>query len=120
MIAPTEQEQIPSELLATLSDLERWAQRALLDTRLDKVKLWALKTPAIAASALAGVFGHYGLTSMSLFVAALSSACILIDGFNPRGLLLKAHLSALHDIRNLANRGVCEECRDDASRVEFA
>jgi len=99
----TPNDEVPRDLDAQLQDLERWAQGAQIDARRDAFFFWMLKAPAIVASASAGLCGHFGLTTASLVVAALSSFCILVDGIRPQGMLRNTHLRALHDIRNLTN-----------------
>ena len=100
----TPRDEIPRDLDAQLQDLERWAKGSEVDARRQTIAFWILKAPAIFGTACAGLFGHYGWETASLYVAAVSSLCILIDGLNPRGLLRSTYLRALHDIRNLTNR----------------
>jgi hypothetical protein len=86
---------------ATLSELDQWAKDNQKDTRHDAVAFWALKIPAIVASASAGIWAHFGLTTVSVIAGAIASVCVIIDGIHPRGMLRNTHLRAVHDIRIL-------------------
>src|SRR5712691_9619715 len=47
-------------------ELEAWAQANKRDASRDVWAFWALKIPAILASASAGVWAHFGLTTVSV------------------------------------------------------
>lgn len=84
-----------------LTELEQWAKANQRDARNDALAFWALKIPAIAASASAGICAQYHLSSFSLFAAAIASFCVIVDGIQPRGVLRNIHIRAFHDIRFL-------------------
>jgi len=84
-----------------LTELEQWAKANQRDARHDAVAFWALKIPAIVASASAGICAQYHLTNFSLIAAAIASFCVIVDGIQPRGMLRNIHIRAFHDIRFL-------------------
>jgi hypothetical protein len=95
---------MPPALADQLSDLERWAIQNSKDARRDALAFWALKVPAIIASASAGLMAHFDLTSLSVVVGSVASLCIIVDAVHPRGMLRNTHLRAYHDIRNLTTQ----------------
>jgi len=86
-----------------MTELEQWAKANQKDARNDAFAFWALKIPAIIASASAGICAQYHLTNVSLFAAAIASFCVIVDGIQPRGMLRNTHLRAFHDIRFLTS-----------------
>jgi uncharacterized membrane protein YgaE (UPF0421/DUF939 family) len=118
-------ERMPLELREQLDELEDWAKRNYNAGRKDTIAFWSLKTPAIIAASSAGVFAHFKLTLASLFVGAIASICVIIDGVNPRGMLRNIHMRAFHDIGILIRRMTLQwrarspEANDDkiASRI---
>jgi hypothetical protein len=84
-----------------ISELERWAGENNRDACNDRLAFWALKIPAIIASASAGVWAQFHLTTISVLAGAIASVCVIIDGIHPRGMLRNTHLRAFHDIRIL-------------------
>ena len=118
---PRKDPAMPSELQDQLHDLERWTMQNKKDAIRDTVAFWALKVPAIIASASAGVLAHFNLTTVSVIIGAIASLCIIVDGVHPRGMLRNTHLRAHHDIRNLATRMTSEwRSRDSSSKDENA
>jgi hypothetical protein len=99
---------MPADLRDQLLELEQWARGNNADARWDTLAFWALKVPAIAASASAGVLAHFGLTTVSVVAGAVASLCVVVDGIHPRGMLRNVHLRAYHDIRILTNRMMAE------------
>jgi hypothetical protein len=93
--------ELPPVLEHVLSELERWAQDNRRDARHDSVRFWALKLPAILASAAAGVLGLLKLELVAAVAAAIATVCVLVDGVNPGGAVRNAHLRAVHDLRSL-------------------
>lgn len=93
---------MPLELHQQLTELEQWATANNSDARSDTIAFWSLKIPAILASASAGVWAHFQLTTVSVIAGALASVCVIVDGVHPRGMLRNIHLRAYHDIRILA------------------
>src|SRR4051794_21830159 len=87
-----------------LAHLESWAEGNRKDARRDTWAFWSLKIPAILASASTVVWSHFHLSSVSVICGAIASACVLIDGLHPSGMLRNTHLRAYHDIRILINR----------------
>jgi hypothetical protein len=87
-----------------LAELEQWAQGNLRDARHDAVAFWALKVPAILASASAGIWAHFNLPTVSVIAGAIASVCVIVDGIHPRGMLRNTHLRAVHDLRILTSR----------------
>ncbi len=86
---------------AHMTELEVWAEANRKDARRDAFAFWALKAPAIVASASAGVWAHYQWTTVSLMAGAIASFCVIVDGIQPRGMLRNTHLRAFHDLRIL-------------------
>ena len=95
---------MPLELREQLDELREWEIKNYNAGRKDTIAFWSLKTPAIIAASSAGVFAHFKLTLVSLFVGAIASICVIIDGVNPRGMLRNIHMRAVHDISNLIRR----------------
>jgi len=87
-----------------LSELETWARANQRHARNDTLAFWTLKAPAIIASASAGIWAHFGLTTVSAISGAVASVCVIVDGIHPRGMLRNTHLRATHDIRILISR----------------
>lgn len=101
-------DEFPADLRAHLLELEEWAQANKWNATWDTLGFWSLKMPAILVSASAGVWAHFGLTTASVLAGAIASACVLIDGIHPRGMLRDAHIQAYYDIKILLNRMVSE------------
>lgn len=99
---------MPADLRNQLIDLEEWAQANRRDAIQDGVGFWSLKIPAIIASSSAGLWAHFGLTTVSVVAGAVASLCVIIDGIHPRGMLRNTHLKAYHDIRILLTHMVTE------------
>jgi hypothetical protein len=87
-----------------VDELERRAMINERDARHDSVRFWALTLPAIASSAAAGLLAVADLDTAAAVLAAIASACGLVDAVNPRGQLRNAHLRAVHDLRKLEHR----------------
>jgi len=87
-----------------LTELEQWAKANRKDARNDALAFWALKAPAIIASASAGIWAHFNLTTISVIAGAVASVCVIVDGIHPRGMLRNTHLRAFHDLRILTSR----------------
>ncbi|MEO8165385.1 MAG: hypothetical protein ABI619_08310 [Betaproteobacteria bacterium] len=77
---------MPEELQQQLHELEQWAVANRDDARTDSIAFWSLKVPAIFASASAGVWAHFELTTVSLLAGAVAGACVIVDGVHPRGI----------------------------------
>ena len=88
--------------------VEQWASLNRGDARRDALAFWALKFPAIFASASAGILAHFNLTTVSVVAGAIASACVIMDGLHHRGMLRNMHLRAYHDIRMLTTKIVSE------------
>jgi hypothetical protein len=99
---------MPADLENTLRELEEWAQANRRDASRDLKAFWALKIPAIVASASAGVWAHLELPTVSVLFGAVASVCVIVDGIQPRGMLRNTHLRAFHDLRILATKMVAE------------
>jgi signal transduction histidine kinase len=99
---------MPTDLRDQLIELEEWAQANRRDAIQDSVGFWSLKVPAIIASASAGLWAHFGLTTVSVVAGAIASLCVIVDGIHPRGMLRNTHLRAYHDIRILLTHMVTE------------
>lgn len=100
----TGEDMLPMELRQQLGELERWAISNRGEARHDSIAFWSLKVPAILASAGAGIIAHFGWTTASLVIGVIASACVIIDGIHPRGMLRNTHLRAFHDTRILTSR----------------
>ena len=87
-----------------LAKLEEWAQENRKGARNDTLAFWALKVPAIIASASAGIWAHFELTTVGIIAGSVASLCVIIDGINPRGTLRNIHLRAFFDLRILMDR----------------
>ena len=83
---------MPPELNAFISELDTWAALNERDVRRDTIRFWAFKLPAIISSASAGVLALEHLVTIAAILAAVASACVLIDAVNPGGQLRNAHL----------------------------
>jgi hypothetical protein len=99
---------MPANLRDALLELEKWAQANKRDASRDIWAFWGLKIPAILASASAGVWAHFDLKTVSVIFGAVASACVIVDGIHPRGMLRNTHLRAYHDLRILATKMVGE------------
>jgi hypothetical protein len=93
--------EMPPELRAFIAELDAWATLNERDVRRDTIRFWALKLPAIVSSASAGVLALEHLGTIAAILAAVASACVLIDAVNPGGQLRNAHLRAVFDLREL-------------------
>jgi hypothetical protein len=91
-----------------VSEIEEWAALNARDARKDTFRFWALKLPAVLSSATAGILAVGHFETIAAVLAAIASACILIDGVNPGGQLRNAHLRAVHDLRSLQHQVVNE------------
>jgi len=92
---------MPTDFRDQLLELEEWAQANKRDAVRDSIGFWALKIPAILASASAGVWANFDLVTASVLAGAVASLCVIVDGIHPRGMLRNTHLRAYHDIRIL-------------------
>jgi hypothetical protein len=104
----TASDSLPVDLRDQLLELEEWAQANKRDGRRDNIAFWALKVPAIVASASAGLWAHFNLVAVSVVAGALASICVIVDGILPRGMLRNTHLRAYHDIRILLTKMVTD------------
>jgi hypothetical protein len=101
-------EKIPAQLEAFMKELEAWAVLNEQDARQDTIRFWSLKVPAVLSSASAGLLALIHWENLAAALAALASACILIDAVNPGGQLRNAHLRAVHDLRDIQYRVINE------------
>jgi hypothetical protein len=101
------QPDMPRDLQEVFLELAQWAKSTKSDAMRDAVAFWSLKGPAILASASAGLWAYFDLKVATVIMGAVASACVIIDGIHPRGMLRNIHLRAFHDIRvlimNMAN-----------------
>src|SRR5882757_6331441 len=95
---------MPSPLQEQLTNLETWAQSNRRDSKLDAIKFWSLKIPAIVVAAGSGVSAYYELKGLAVIAGAVASLCVLIDALNPGGALRNAHLRAFNELRILQER----------------
>jgi hypothetical protein len=100
-VSPEVVGQLPNELREFIGEIEQWAKANAKDARKDKFSFWTLKIPAILSSAFASFLAAVHLNIWASLLAAMASACILIDAAFPRGQLFRAHLRAVHDLRNI-------------------
>jgi uncharacterized membrane protein YgaE (UPF0421/DUF939 family) len=100
-----------------MGELEEWAKANQKDARKDAFAFWTLKVPAIIASASAGIWAHFNLTTVSVIAGAIASFCVIVDGIHPRGMLRNTHLRAFHDIRMLQSR-MMSEFRSSEDKVQ--
>jgi hypothetical protein len=100
--------EMPTDLKHHLFELEEWASANKADATKDTMAFWALKLPAIIASASAGLLAHFDLTTVSVLAGAIASGYVIIDGIHPRGMLRNTHIRAYHDIRILITRMASE------------
>ena len=92
---------MPPELRDQLRELEKWALANKGDATRDAMAFWGLKLPAILASASAGVWAHFELTTVSVLAGAIASLCV-----NPSEILGPAlqqldMLNAARELRDL-------------------
>jgi signal transduction histidine kinase len=99
---------MPAELNQQLRELEQWAVLNQDEANSDVTTFWALKIPAILASACAGVVAYFDLKTFSVLLGAIASICVIVDGVHPRGMLRNVHLRAYHDIRILSTSMVAQ------------
>lgn len=92
---------IPQFLKDQLTEIEYWAVDNEKDARVDAIRFWVLKIPAIVVSASSGVFAHFDMPLITLIAGSVASLCVLVDGLNPGGMLRNVHLRVFHDLRNL-------------------
>lgn len=92
---------LPPQVREFVAELENWATLNRGDARRDTIRFWVLKIPAVASSASASILALAHLDTIAAVVAAIASACILIDAVNPGGQLRNAHLRAVHELRTL-------------------
>ncbi len=64
-----------------------WAQGNRRDAFWDTLAFGSLKIPALLAAASAGIWAHLELTAVGVIAGAVASACVIIDGIRPRGML---------------------------------
>jgi hypothetical protein len=95
---------MPVALQEQLRGLETWALANRRDSKLDAIKFWSLKIPAIVVAAGSGVSGYYELKGLAVIAGAVASLCVLIDALNPGGALRNAHLRAFNELRILQER----------------
>jgi hypothetical protein len=92
---------MPSEFREELETVGQWAIDNKKDANRDRLAFWILKIPAILGSASAAALAHFKLDNFAMIAARAASACVLIDGLRPRGLLFSAHLRAAHELFKL-------------------
>jgi hypothetical protein len=80
--------------------LEHWAARNKEDERRDTLKLWALKIPAIAVSASAGLVARLDV-GVRIGAGIVTSVCVLLDGILRGGTLRAVHRTAVSEIKTL-------------------
>ncbi len=95
------EDDIPPQLRAFIGELEEWAEANERDVRRDTVRFWTFKLPAVVSSASAGLLALAHLEVVAAILAAVGSACVIIDAVNPGGQLRNAHLRAVYDLREL-------------------
>lgn len=100
----SEDASLPPPLQSVLHELKDWALGNKRDASRAVIAFWAFKTPAILVSASAGVWAHFGLTSVSVIAGAIASICVIIDGIHPRGMLRNTYLRAYHDLSILSSK----------------
>jgi hypothetical protein len=100
-----------------LAELNEWAEANRRDARNDAVAFWVLKIPAILASASAGIWANFQLTTVSVIAGAIASVCVIVDGIHPRGMLRNTHLRAFHDLRMLMSH-MTSQLRSSAGQRE--
>lgn len=116
-VSPSCAELMPKDLQDVLEHLEKWAVENRREACKNTCFFWALKIPAILASASTGVWAYFGSVTVTVISGAIASACIAIDGFHPRGMLRNTHLGAFHDIRMLSHR-ILDEWRSRSRSAE--
>jgi hypothetical protein len=106
--SPDSRGDAPREFLEEMYDIKRWAMANEKSAKWDLANFWLLKIPAILVSASAATLAHYRLDAAATFAAGMASACVLIDGLRPRGLLHAAHSKTSATIYNLHARMASE------------
>jgi len=106
---------MPSELREQMDTYKRWADDDRRDARRDTFAFWSLKVPAIAVSAGASAFAYFKLDAVAVIAGAVASACVLIDGLNPRGTLRNIHRRAYNEISTL-HAGMAAKWREGILR----
>lgn len=56
------------------------------------------------ASVSAGILAYFQWDAPALFIGAIGSLCVLVDGVYPSGMLRNAHLRSVHDLRRLQHK----------------
>jgi hypothetical protein len=92
---------VPDELRSVLREIERWSIDNKRDAQRDLLAFWAFKTPAIFASASAGLWAHFGFDDIGLIAGVLAMVCVALDGIVHPGLLYNMHQRAHHELENL-------------------
>jgi len=92
---------MPPEFRRELVVIENWAINVRHEAILDKFAYWAIKIPAILVSVSAAVLAHFKLEDYAGIASAIASACVLIDGMNPRGRLYNVHRKAAFELFHL-------------------
>jgi len=93
---------MPLELQQYMQKLELWALANKKDARLDSLKFWSLKGPAIVAASLSGVLASLHLPSaIPLLIGVIGSICVAFDGIVHPGKMRSFHIRAVHDLRTL-------------------
>jgi len=101
---------LPNEVQRFLRHLEEWALANKRDARIDTLKFWSFKLPAIIGAGIAGITGNIHTSPAVLSVIGLLSAVfIALDGIVRPGRLHKVHTRAFHDIRSL-QRSILHQC----------
>ena len=92
---------MPKELADTIEQLEAFAKANLGQARREQIAFWILKVPVVLASAAASLLALLHFELIAGLLAALATACGLIDAVRPRGPIRNACLRAVYQIRGL-------------------
>lgn len=98
---PASKQTIPDEFQLELDSIAKWGTENEKNAKSDQLAFWTLKIPAIVVSAGAAALVHFKLDDFAMVAAGAASACVLIDGLRPRGLLFGAHMRATHELYKL-------------------
>lgn len=89
------------QLAIVIQSLERWATANEKDEKLDQIKFWSLKIPAMLASFLSAFSSFKQLALATQVAAGVASICVLLDGFLQPGMLRNIHHRAFLELREL-------------------
>ena len=83
------------------AQIEHWAVDNQRDARIDLVRFWAFKLPAILGATATSALEASGLGRAVLYVGVISAICVAVDAIFPGGRLYNVHIRAFNELRLL-------------------